>query len=109
MQWLTFDFKADYNNSLVHVMLIRNTQDRGQRWITKDTLLTKSVVIYGFMKSPRSLLDRVLKAQIDMLKWYSKNRKLVDAVEMMIVNGQEMRIRVEDLGKAGFFERITRY
>ena len=109
MQWLTFDFRADYDKSLIHVMLIRNTQDKGQKWITRDVLLTKPVVMSGFMRSPRFLLDRTLKTQIDMLKWYSKNRKMVDAVEMMVVNGKEMKIRIEDLGKAGFLERITRY
>ena len=109
MQWLTFGFQVDYSQSKIYVTLYRNTQDKGQKWPTQEPLLIRPVTISGLFSPPRRLLDRTLSTQIGMLKWYSKNKKFIDVVEMMIVNGKEMKIRIEDLGRAGFYERITRY
>lgn len=109
MEWLDFDFEADYSNNKIIIHLKHSIQPDGHRWPKKTTLLTRRVPISNWLNSPSSLLDRVLIAQIGMLKWYEKNKKLLDAIEMMFVNGREMRIQMADLKKKDFYEKIIRY
>lgn len=109
MEWLDFEFESNYSKNQIIIHLRHNVQPDGHKWAKRTILLTKTVTVSSFFSPPSKLLDRTLLMQIKMLKWYEKNKKLLDAVEMMFVNGREFRIQIEDLKKKEFFDKIIRY
>ena len=97
MEYLGFEIETDYHKNTILIILTRNVQSSEQRWLSTSKLLSRSVPISGFLNNPHYLLDRVIKAQLDMLKWYDENHKMVDAIEMLTLNTKSIRIAPKDL------------
>lgn len=97
MEYLGFEISANYARNSIRVTLTHTCHKDEQKWPSVSNLMHRTVPISGFLNSPNYLLDRVIKVQLDMLKWYEENQKMVDAIEMLALNTKSIRIAPKDL------------